>query len=247
MRNPVFIATAAIALAAASAHGAVIQSQGFEGTPTQGWGYALTGTGGSVSNESLAADTPASSRVRSGSYSFQHSATAASVQASTLTFDSVSLTDYEDVAVELRLASISKTSGNGNDNADLVQVFVALDGAAFSATPDLTVEGNANARWSFTSGTGVAEVTVGTPVPKFQPAGGASRTTDGYSKLLLNIPDSAASFTLKVVGTNNATGEIWAIDDVSVSGTLKTVPEPASLGLLMLGGVATVVIRRRMA
>lgn len=235
------LALAAIATTAAPSNAAIVAQQGFEGAIGDTWAYAITGTGGIVSSASPATDFPASSRIRTGSNSFQHNA--ATLATSVLTFSPLAIADQDDTTVEIRLAAISTTSGNGLDNSDLVRVFIALDGGAFSATPDLVVEGFGNARWSYSSGTGQAEVSVGTPATKFQPPAGGNRTTDGYSLLLLNLPDSASSFAMKIESTTNSSGEVWAIDDISV--TAIAVPEPTTLGILAVGGAALLARRSR--
>ena len=224
------LAMLTVAAVSPLARAAIIAQQGFEGT---GLGYTITGTGGAVGTAGLATDFPATSRVRSGSSSFQ-----STNGASVLTFDSVAVSGGEGAVVDLRLAAISQTSGNGVDATDLVNVFIAVNGAAFSATPDLTVGGFANSRWSFTSGTGHAVANVGTPAT-FAPTVGGDQTTKGYSWLTLTLPASATSFVMKVESSSNA-GEIWAIDDVAV-----TTPEPASLGAVAIGGLLAMARRRR--
>lgn len=225
------LAMLAVAAVSPLARAAVIAQQGFEGDGT--WNYAITGNGGSIGGAGLASDFPANSRVRTGAASFQ-STTGTSV----LTFNSLAVSGGEGAVVDLRLAAISLTSGNGVDAPDLVNVFIALNGAAFSTTPDLTVGGFANSRWSFTSGTGHAVANAGTPAT-FAPTAGGDQTTRGYSWLTLTLPASATSFAMKVESSSSA-GEIWAIDDVAV-----TTPEPASLGAVAIGGVLAMARRRR--
>lgn len=220
---------------------AVISAQGFEATPSDGWSYAITGSGGAVSTDNPATDTPASSRVLSGVASFQHTtAVNGSTTPSLLIFSAVDVSDFMDTSIEIRLAAISSTGGNGLDGPDNVQVFVALNGNAFSATPDLTITGAANARWTYAAPR-VAETTVGTPLSF------TGTSANGIGTLNLILPDGTTSAALQIVSTNDSnapTGskEIWAMDDISINGT--PVPEPTMLGVLALGGTALLARRR---
>jgi hypothetical protein len=241
-----FLIALLCSVSSASLEAAIIATQGFEATG-ETWNYAITGAGGSASTANPAApETPASSRIRSGLQSFQHNPATSVDTTSTVTFDPLDISLFDSTQVELHLASTSTTTGNGADLTDVFQVFIALNGGAFSATPDITIGGNSNARWSFTSGTGIATTTAGTPLT-LAPAGGGGRTTDGYSTLRVNLPDSATTFALKFVSFNNNTGEVWAVDDVLVSGTPSAVPEPGTCGLLALGGLLAFAGYRRRA
>ena len=203
------IALAAVILPAAESGAATVAFQGFEGTAADTMTFTATNSVaglGAVSTANPTTDTPASGRVRTGAASFQvndPTNTTGAEPTSTLTFAPVTLTGTTPDQVAVHVAAISTTSGNGMDTGDYVDVFVALDGAAFSATPDLTLIGNSNAHWSFTSGTATAEVAAGAD-QTFQPAGGGARTTDGYSTLLVDLPASATSVAVQVVAADNS-------------------------------------------
>jgi len=52
----------------------------------------------------------------------------------------------------------------------------------------------------------------------FAPTGGGARTTDGYSLLEVNLPNSCTQVMIRVTMVNNATTEGWVIDDITLSG-----------------------------
>jgi hypothetical protein len=129
--------------------------QGFEGgRGTTGPSRWATAT---FRPTNLSTDSPATSRIRTGSYSWQRVN-----GAGTLQLANSSIEGYVSRTVEVSVASISGTSANGAEATDMVRIFVALNGAAFSDTPDITIAGNNNARWGFNA-TRVVETEAGTP------------------------------------------------------------------------------------
>ena len=223
-------AFAALAAGASQSKAAIIAQQGFESDSSDTLAFTYSGAG-APSQTNLATDYPANSRVRTGVASFQSTS-----GTSVLTFSSVNLAYADDTVVDLRLAAISATSANGVDANDSVSVFIALDGAAFSTTPDLKIVGAGNVDWSYAAGTDIASTQAGTPVT-YTALSNGSRT---YSHLTISLPDSAVSFKMKVESVSG-TGEIWAMDDITVS----AVPEPATFGMLLIGGTFAVARRRR--
>ena len=109
-------------------------------------------------------------------------------------FATVNASSSINVGFTVRLASFSVTTGNGAETADYVKVYVSTDsGSTYSE--ELTVTGApSNARWSFTSGTGIATTAYDgdNTTTTFAPAGGNDRTTDGYSTLTVSgLPSSS--------------------------------------------------------
>lgn len=74
---------------------------------------------------------------------------------------------------------------------------------------------------------------------------------DAYSFSLLNIPHTAATLTISIfasgTGWQGGTDESWGADNlqISLNGGQVNGPEPATLGLLLVGGVGLAVVRRR--
>lgn len=204
-----------------------LAAQGFE---TSGGTWPFTFASGAYNSETGSADTPPNSRILSGTRSWF-----VNNRDSTLTFASLVTASYQSIAITVRVASISVTSGNGADSADQVWLYVATNGQAFPTTPDLILAGPSadNARWSFTTGTGVAQTMAGTSA-MFYPIEGGPRTNDGYSTLVVTVPDGSTNVALRIVAMNNSTSEIWAIDDVTISG------QPVNPAQAVIAGPTTV-------
>ncbi len=201
----------------------VIAIQDFETIPaTPTLGYQSNASGSLISGASGTGDRPASSNY----FISSNTAWNANNTSSILTFSNVTgLGSYISKYYEFRLASYSNAStGNGADATDIATVEVSLDGGT-NWSSELRVLGNANAYWNY-SATGLASITYdGDNTPSnFQPAGGGSRTTDGYSTIKINLSDLSVQARLRITLLNNATGERWVIDDVKLTGTINTSP-----------------------
>jgi len=99
----------------------------------------------------------------------------------TLTSGNIDTSGYSSIQMQFRLASYSVSStANGADGGDIVTVAVSPDGGT-TYYSTVRVLGNANARWSWTSGTGNASTAYdgNASAVDFVPAGGGARTTDG--------------------------------------------------------------------
>lgn len=200
-----------------------IAIQDFETVPaTPTLGYQSNAAGSLISGASGTGDRPASSNYFISSNTAWNSNNTSSI----LTFSNVTgLGSYISKYYEFRLASFSNAStGNGADATDIATVEVSLDGGS-NWSSELRVLGNSNAYWSY-SATGLASITYdGNNTPSdFQPAGGGSRTTDGYSTIKINLSDLSVQARLRITLLNNATGERWVIDDVKLIGTINTSP-----------------------
>ena len=187
-------------------------AQFFDGGVGDNW--PITVGAGNVSATVGAGDTPANQRVLSTSQSWQRIN-----GTSTLELASTSLVDWSAITLSARLSSPSLSTINGNDGADNVEFYVALNGGAFPVTPDVRVSGTSNARWGYSTGTGVASTVAGTPVA-VAPAAGGNRTTDGYSTVNITIPNGTTSIALRVIAENNDPSEIWCLDNIRINGTL---------------------------
>ncbi len=187
-------------------------AQFFDGGVGDNW--SITSGGANQSATVGAGDTPANQRVLSAAQSWQ-------VINGTVTLDlgTVSTVDWTSITLSARVSSPSLSGANGNDGADSIAFYVDLNGGGFPVDPDVRIAGNSNARWGYSTGTGVASTTAGAPV-NFGPASGGNRTTDGYSTVNITIPNGTSSVALRVIAKNNDPTEIWALDNVQMSGTL---------------------------
>lgn len=223
MKRLVFAFTV-IALASSLVRGeSLIASNSFEGVEN----WTLTAQTGimAVTNLNLATDTPATNRVRSGSYSLQQAPLSGSAAVSTSDFASVALGSTTARQVQIHVSSISSNGTNGADSGDSIHVFVALDGAGFSSTPDIRLHGNSNARWGFTA-TNRLMTYAGVAISNAAPQGGTSITN--YSRLLVNVPNSSTSLALRIRVQNDALNEVWCIDDLRLVADAPDWTEPAT-------------------
>ena len=146
-----------------------------------------------------------------------------------LDFSPVNTTNFSNPSLEFRLASFSNnSSGNGADLGDSISVQLSTNGVTFSN--ELRVGGNTNACWGFTDGTGIASVAYdGDNTPTiFAPAGGALRTTDGYSTVRVTGLPATATLYVRILMRNNDNNEEWVVDRVIVQGTASTAPTLSS-------------------
>ncbi len=190
-----------------------IAAQGFE-TSGDTWNYTASGLGGSASIATGSGDTPASQRILAGTHSWQVNNSGASTP-SILTFDPITTTPYSSVFVTVRVTSTSVTTVNGADSSDLVKVFVSLNGGAFTATSDVTLSGNNNARWGYDA-TQTASTSAGTAINVTATSG---TSTANYSTLKVTVPDGTTSVALKLTALNNSTDEVWNFDSITLTGT----------------------------
>lgn len=157
--------------------------------------------------------------------------------ATNIIFSTVNASTFTSVFFTCRLASFAGTSGNGADGPDFVIVHVSTDGGA-TWSQELQINGNNNARWSFTSGTGTASTLYdgNNVTTSFAPAGGGARTTDGYSTITVTGLPSSSNLRIKLEVVNNDVNEFWVIDDAEIRGTpsvpcVAPVSQPTGLTL----------------
>lgn len=192
-----------------------IAFQGFEGTGADTWGID---SGSFIQSDTGAGDTPASQRIRTGSYSWQpgHS----SEQPAVLELDSVDVSSYSDVMVTLHLsATTTDTNDYGMWPGDAITFSLALDGGTYNA--DMIITGNEETGgaiegvlWGYAA-TGVAATTAGV-TRTMTPAGGGM-AADGLATVRIAVPDGTASVQLKA-SSYNYEDYSWNVDDISLSG-----------------------------
>ncbi len=182
---------------------------------------------GAVSGYSGGYDYPIYQTIRTGLQSWQ----SWMIESGTPTLELAEVSVAALAGVKTLTAHLSATTYE-NDMLDLVgmtdgaslKVYVALDGAAYPATPDLTVRGKGSvdgARWGYDA-TGVASATAGVPAI-FQPAA-EGELADGYSTLRIAIPAGASTVKIKFVADNGGLYEpSWNIDDIALAGETGTL------------------------
>jgi len=139
---------------------------------------------------------------------------------------------YSSPSLSFKLAALDNSSGRGLDATDVVTIAISTNGGT-TFTNEMTVTGNSNAIWSYTSGTGTASSAYdgnGTVegVKSWSPAGGGARTTDGYSTVSLTGLPNTASLRIKITLKNNSGNEVWAIDNVVLSNAVVATTQPSA-------------------
>lgn len=217
----VFLSTSLLFLIGYTSAQTTIAVQDFDGG-SPSWSFVNT-NGTTVTGNSAAGDRPASSVV----YTSATTSFATVNTSSVLTFGNISgLGTYTSKYIEFRLASWSLGStGNGAETGDAVNLDISFDGGTIYSN-EIQVTGNLNAYWHYTTGTGLATAIYdGNNTPTtFAPGSTAgNKTTDGYSTVHLDLPNSCTQVRIRIRAINNTTAERWTVDDVKLIGTM-TVP-----------------------
>ncbi|WP_264522310.1 G8 domain-containing protein [Flavobacterium sp. N1994] len=194
---------------------------GLQNFEASGSTMTYSASGGAVKNgTSGTGDRPASSNFyTSASNGYWINNGTATVTCANVT----GLGSYVGKTANFSLASFSVgATNNGADGPDKVTISVSLDGGT-TYSDEIEIDGNTNAYWAY-SATGVASSTYDgdNTTTVFAPAAGGSRTTDGYSTISINLPDSATQVRIKVTMLNNSANEGWVIDDITVKGFTPT-------------------------
>ncbi|MER2999007.1 endonuclease [Pontibacter populi] len=208
---PSLAVTTAAANNPPTGNGNVIAIQNFNGTANDGW-VVTSGFSSSTINTGL----PDGQRIKTG----------ASLQVSNATKEvvlaDVNTTGKQDVYFELYNSSVSVTTGNGFDTGDYLEVYVALNGADFSTTPDIKITGNAsdnNIRYGM-DGTATITTAAGTPTEKIFTEKLTSPNVLAADKapsvLRVTIPNGTTSVKAKVNIKNNSSNEVWNVEDVAL-------------------------------
>lgn len=192
-----------------------IAIQDFEASPaTPLWTYTATGT------STVAAGTAFGVLGDGGSSGRYLGARSLQVinGTATVTMSNINTTQYNDIELNLRLASMSVTTAEGTDVPDKVTIAVSANGGPWSN--ELEIVGNTDAKWSFASGTGIATTVYdgNNILASFNPGSGGYLTTNGYSTVSLSGLPSANTLSVRITAINNNASEIWAIDNVTLFG-----------------------------
>lgn len=199
----------------------IIVQQDFEvspGTPT--WGYVnppsnsftVTGSSAAVGSQVVYID----------GQSFQvYNSSSGTI----LRFNAVNTSALADINLSFRLGAFYRNSNSseGLDAPDNVSVEISTDGTNWSK--EIQVNGYSNARWSFSSGTGIANraYTGANSAQTFQPSAGGDRTTDGYSTVRLTDLPKVENLHVRLIIKNDNVNELWAIDNVVLKAKRKAI------------------------
>lgn len=138
----------------------------------------------------------------------------------TLTSNNINTTGCFNTYIQLRVAAFGITGGgtDGMDATDYIRVEVSPNGGT-NYYNTITITGNTNAYWPY-SATGVASTSYDGDVNTvtFTPAGGGSRTTDGYSTIRITGIPAVTNLRLRITLVNNANTERWCVDDFTLQG-----------------------------
>lgn len=191
--------------------------QDFEAAPaTPVWAYTSTGTVAVAGGTAFAAtgDGGASARFLGGRSLQVVNGTGI------VTMSNINTTQFNDVELNFRLASLSVTNLEGADATDRVMVAISTNGTAGPWSNELEVVGNTDAKWNFTSGTGTATMPYdgNNVVVTFNPGAGGFLTTNGYSTVSVSGLPKSATLAVRITIANNSVNEIWAVDNVSLFG-----------------------------
>ena len=179
----------------------------FQGFETAGMTWAGTFT---TSAATGGTDTPANQRIFAGARSYQNAGTAG-----TITLNPVITNSFVNKKITVKISATGVSAGQGMDVADNIKFFVALNGAAFSATADIKITGGGNAAWPYSASL-TATTIVGSILNLSAPQGGVS--ANNYSTIEIYIPDNATQVALKIIATSDSPNEVWNVDNVSLAG-----------------------------
>ena len=138
----------------------------------------------------------------------------------TVTMSNINTALYNDIELNLRLASLSVTNLEGADAADRIMISVSSNGVSGPWSNELEILGNTDAKWSFVSGTGVANAIYdgNNVLVSYNPGAGGFLTTNGYGTVSISGLPKVASLAVRITLMNNSANEVWAIDNVSLFG-----------------------------
>jgi len=176
--------------------------------------FTLT-NGAYYTGNSATGDRPASSPFASEG---THSRGVSNASAILLSND-INTNGYTSVIMSFKLASFSISStGNGADASDIVTVEVSPNGGT-NWYSTVRVLGTGNAYWSYTATGNASTAYDGNATPvNFQPAAGGSRTTDGYSNVVISGLPNSVNLRFRITLLNDNASERWLLDDFKVEG-----------------------------
>jgi hypothetical protein len=206
----------------------IIAQQDFEVSPatpvlpytfTQDTGAGVaTATNGSARGQSRTIDSPKFI----GGRSFQmigHAANSGTEKATIIDFATVNTSAYKEIGLNFKLGAYAVNSTtNGLDSGDeKVKVLISTDnGVTWSQEMDIL--GNSNSIWDINTGSGSASFNYdgNNIAPIFQP--GSSTVNSGPRDITLTNLPMSAQLKIRIILAVDRLDELWAIDNVVLSG-----------------------------
>jgi hypothetical protein len=200
-----------------------IVSDGFNGATT-----IFTRAGGQFfTGNSAAGDRPASSPFAS------EGTGSVGVVNGTVTLtatNNINTTGFTNIQLSLRVAAFGLAStSNGVDVSDNVVVEISTNGGT-NYTTILTLNGaptesgadnDCNWAYSATASGSTAYPTAAT-FTSGNGTGGGTRTTDGYSTLIITSLPATSTLKVRITADNNQTSEQWVMDDFKITGIVAS-------------------------
>ncbi len=141
------------------------------------------------------------------------------------TYGNVDITGFANTQITFALSGVG-----GLENADRLEVYVALNGASFSGTPDVSIHAcdpagsNANVSWNYNAN-GTAVKTIDGTNTKYT----ACSSINGIALVTLNIPDGNTGVALRLATITNSGTEYFRYDDLTLTADFCAAPIPTIL------------------
>ncbi len=196
----------------------IVGMQNFELPLTPGPAWTYTNTGAITVAAGVAYGAAADNGVIMSNRFIDTKSLQVSNSTVVVSFATIDASAYADLQLNFRLAAFAGIATEGMDALDRVVVAVSTNGGT-TYSNELLIQGNTNAKWSFVSGTGIVNQNYdGDGISNnFNPGGGGSLTSTGYSSITLGKLPKSATLKIKITVNSNM-NEIWAIDNIFLYG-----------------------------
>lgn len=153
------------------------------------------------------------------------------------TYSSVNIAGFTNTTVSFNLEAVG-----GFENSDEIRIYVALNGASFSSTPELVIRGCQgspyNSSWNYNANGVANDIVNGSTTTLTAPCGSS---INGYAVVNLSIPDGNTEVAIRLEGSTNSGSEYFNYDDLTLRGEYCAAPVPtivtSTAGPLNFGNV----------
>lgn len=162
-------------------------------------------------------DSPARQRILSGKRSWQ-----IVNKNDTLLLDSVNVSNFDSVKLQLRFTGTSTNNGQGLDSDDSIKIFVSVNGAAFKSRPQISITGGtgpgqSNSTWGFDADS-IVRTLYDTSAAYNVPNSGNDTLTASSTAIINFFKPGITSIRVMIVALNTKSTEIWNIDNIILTG-----------------------------